>query len=97
MPRTIIQYLTLCRTASVGINSQLLCDVRDLLAIGLECTGGQGTALRGATITHMPNGGMYAPPRKGSSRVHSPCTFPHALNCLPCVSGASRAPRVESP
>lgn len=37
------------------------CDVCDLLAIGLECTGTPGTAMRDAMTTYMPNGGMYAP------------------------------------
>jgi hypothetical protein len=38
------------------------CDVRDLPAIGLECTGTPGTGLRRAMITYTPNGGTYAPP-----------------------------------
>ena len=40
------------------------CHERDLLAVGLECTGTPGTALRIAMITYMPNGGMYAPPAR---------------------------------
>jgi hypothetical protein len=38
------------------------CDVCDLLAIGVECSGAPGTAPRGAMIAYMPNGGMYVPP-----------------------------------
>jgi predicted transcriptional regulator len=37
------------------------CDVRDLLAIGLECTGTAGTALGIVMTAYMPNGGTYAP------------------------------------
>jgi hypothetical protein len=62
MPRTIIQQLTLCKTGIFGIISQLLCDVCDLLAIGLESSGVPGTTLRGAKTPDMPNSGMYPPP-----------------------------------
>ena len=44
------------------------CDARDLLAVGLECTGTPGTALRGSMTTYMPNGGMYAPPAVAARR-----------------------------
>ena len=45
------------------------CDVRDLLAVGLECTGIPGTALRIATTTYMRNGRMYAPHAKWFLRL----------------------------
>jgi|GEM_PF-1173115 hypothetical protein len=62
MSLTIIQQLTLCKAGPHGIISQLLCDVCNLLAIGLECTGALGASMRGAMIAYMPNGGVYAPP-----------------------------------
>ena len=62
MSLTIIQQLTLCKAGPHGIISQLLCDVCNLLAIGLECTGALGASMRGAMIAYMPNGGMCATP-----------------------------------
>jgi len=49
------------------------CDVCDLLAKGLECTGALGTGLQGTMIAYMPKGGMYAPPAEIS---HSPLLLP---------------------
>jgi hypothetical protein len=43
-------------------------DVRDVLAVGLECTGTPGTALRIAMTTYTPNGAMYPPPAILASR-----------------------------
>ena len=44
------------------------CDVTDLLAVGLECIGTPGTALRIAMTTYMPNRGMNAPPTAAARR-----------------------------
>jgi len=49
------------------------CDVCDLSAIVLECTGTLGTGLQGTMIAYMPKGGMYAPPAEIS---HSPLLLP---------------------
>src|SRR5271157_6180313 len=47
-----------------GILDRSLSYSTDLLAVGLECTGNPGTALRIAVTTYMANGGVNAPPAK---------------------------------
>jgi hypothetical protein len=64
----------LLKTKGRRVAPTSFCDVCDLLAIGLGCTGASGTALRGARIIYMPNGGMCAPPaqrqQQGTSPLH---------------------------
>jgi hypothetical protein len=67
------------------------CDVCDVLAIGLECTGALRAAMRGAIIAYMPNGGMSAPPAWSTAAGESP-----RLECIvrnPCVNFWNRVLR----
>src|SRR5208337_1403793 len=61
--------------APTTIFSRLLCDVCDLLATGLECTGAPGTPLQGAMVSYRPSGGMYGPPTVAAKPADSGLTL----------------------
>jgi hypothetical protein len=70
------------RLADIGwVAPTSFCDVCDLMAVGLECTGTPGTALRSAMTTYMPNRGTHAIFRRDGSSL--PIGYPSGTGSRP--------------